>query len=142
MLASDNKFSFANDEVAVTIPAGMSARLKAVSRDVGAVDMQPAEHFRPIRVVANIVIEDESQPGNALTDLGGQVSFKVKYRASDLEAADKKPLVLAFWDGKGWVPLTSAKHGFKLTAYTNPNNGGYATFSLTRWGDPPISWGT
>lgn len=142
MSNQDSKYSFANDEVTVTIPAEHAGRLRAAARPIGSVDMHPPAGFQPIRVVANIVIEAQSKPEAALTDLGCQVKIKVKYRAADLQAAGGKPLVLAFWDGQGWVPLTAAKHAFKLTPYADSRNGGYATVSINRWGDPPISWGT
>jgi len=142
MQASVNKFTFANDEVIVSIPTKLSPKLKAVSREIGAVEMHPAGGFQPVRIVANIVIEEEGKPGTALTNLGGAVKIKVKYRRTDLLAAGGKPLVLAFWDGGRWVSFTAAKHGFKLTAYADPANGGYATVSISKWGDPPISWGT
>jgi hypothetical protein len=142
MAASVDKFSFVGDEIIVSIPTSIVPKLIAVSREIGTVELHPASGFQPIRIVANIVIETQNNPGVALTDLGGTLTFRVKYRLADLQAAGSKPLVLAFWDGARWVPLTTAKHGFKLTAYANPADGGYATISISRWADPPISWGT
>jgi hypothetical protein len=142
MVSSESKYTFAGGEVTVTIPSSLAGRLKAASLDVGQVDMAPASGFKPIRVVANIVIEAQDRPGVALTDLGGPVAFKVQYRASDLQAAGSQPLRLAFWDGSTWVVLTEAKHAFKLTPSADSKDGGYATISISRWGDPPLSWGT
>ena len=142
MATSVNQFTLAGGEVTVSIPANLTPALRAVSLDIGAVEMQPATGFRPIRMVANIAIEQVGKPGVYLTDLPAALHFKVKYRAADRQAAGTKPLVLAFWDGAAWVPFTSAKHAFKLTAYADLSRGGYATVSITKWGDPPISWGT
>ena len=142
MAASHNKFTFAGGEVTVSIPANLTPALKAVSLDIGAVDMQPSSGFRPIRTVANIAIEQVGNPGVYLTDLPAAVHFKVKYRDADKQIAGGKPLVLAFWDGAKWLPLSGAKHGLKLTAYADSKKGGYGNFSITKWGDPPISWGT
>ena len=142
MAAAHNKFTFAGGEVTVSIPANLTPALRAVSLDIGTVDMQPSTDFRPIRTVANIAIEEVGKPGTYLTVLPASVHFKVKYRLTDKQTAGSKPLVLAFWDGSKWLPLTGAKHSLKLTAYADSKKGGYGSFSITKWGDPPISWGT
>ena len=142
MATSVNQFTLAGGEVTVSIPSSVTPRLRAVALDIGSVEMLPITGFRPVRLVANVVIEQQSQPGIYLTSLPAAVKIKVKYRAADRQAAGTKPLVLAFWDGTAWVPFTNAKHAFKLTAYADLSKGGYATVSITKWGDPPISWGT
>jgi hypothetical protein len=142
MAESVDQFTFANGDVIVSIPSTTAPRLKAVDLGIGAVELHPASGFQPIRVVTNVAIEEEGKPGVYLSSLGRTVKLKIKYRAADLKAAGSKPLVLAFWDGSKWVPFTSAKHGFKLTAYADPAKGGYGMISIKKWGDPPISWGT
>lgn len=142
MPTATNQFTFADGELTVSISSSIKPPLKAVSLPIGEVNMQPPSGFQPIRVVANIAIEEAASPGNYLTTLPGAIQIKVKYRLSDRQAAGSRPLVLAFWDGSAWIPFTAAKHNFKLTAYADPNKGGYATLTLRHWGDPPITWGT
>jgi hypothetical protein len=142
MLPTSNQFTFASGELVVKIPSVSGAALRAVNLAIGAVNMQPPSGFKPIRVVANVAIEREGQEGVYLTDLPQPVQISVRYRPSDQAAAAGKPLSLAFWDGKSWVRFTSAKHSFKLTPDADPSQGGLGSITITRWGDPPISWGT
>lgn len=135
-------FTFANGEVVVTIPATITPALRAVSLAIGEVDMQPPGGFQPIRVVANIAIEEEAHPGTYLTTLPGAIQIKVRYRLSDRQAAGSAPLVLAFWDGASWIPFTPAKHNFTLIPDEDPDTGGVGIVTFTYWGDPPITWGT
>lgn len=142
MALSTSQFTFANGEVVVSIANQPTPALRPVSLDIGPVNMQPTSGFKPIRVVANIAIEQEGSPGSYLTNLPQAVQITLRYRPSDLAAAAGKPLGLAFWDGKGWVRLTSAKHSFSLTADPDPQKGGVGSITISKWGDPPISWGT
>jgi hypothetical protein len=138
------EFKFLNGEVVVSVPTDKPKKLKAVKLDdLGNPDMNPSGgDFKPIRVVANIVLEDENYPGVYLTDLGQSVEIKVRYTKKDKGAADamKKPLALAFWDGKQWVRFIE-KHGFALLPDPDPEKGGIGKVSITKWGDPPIGWG-
>lgn len=137
-----SQFVFNDGEVVVNIADQPSPALKAVSLPVGTVNMQPTSGFKPIRVVANIAIEQEGNSGVYLTDLPKPVKISIRYRAADQTAAAGKPLRLAFWNGAQWVRLTASKHGFSLTPDADPQQGGVGSLTLTRWGDPPISWGT
>jgi hypothetical protein len=138
------EFKFLNDDVIVSVPTDKPKKLKAIKLDdLGNPDMNPTSgDFTPIRVVANIVLEEEGKPGTYLTDLGQSVEIKIRYTKKDKAAADAsfKPLALAFWDGNRWVRFVE-KHGFVLLPDPDPEKGGVGKVSITRWGDPPISWG-
>jgi hypothetical protein len=137
------EFPFLNGDVVVTVPTDKSKKLKAVKLDdLGKPDMNPASGFKPIRIVANIVLEEEGKPGTYLTDLGQSVEIKVRYTKKDKTAAEAlgKPLALAFWDGSSWIRFVE-KHGFVLLPDPNPDKGGVGKVSITKWGDPPIGWG-
>jgi hypothetical protein len=138
-------FPFLNGEVIVTVPTDKPKKLKAVKLDdLGNPDMNPVSgDFKPIRVVANIVLEEEGKPGAYLTDLGQTVEIKVRYTKKDKDAVEalNKPLALAFWDGSRWVPFVE-KHGFVLLPDPNPEKGGVGKVTISKWGDPPIGWGS
>jgi len=139
------EFKFSNDEVTVTVPTDKPKKLKAVKLDdLGNPDMNPVSgDFKPIRVVANIVLEEEGKPGAYLTDLGQSVEIKVRYTKKDKDAVEamNKQLALAFWDGSRWVPFVE-KHGFVLLPDTDPKKGGVGKVTISKWGDPPIGWGS
>jgi len=138
------EFKFSNGEVIVTVPTDKPKKLKAVKLDdLGNPDMNPVSgDFKPIRVVANIVLEEEGKPGAYLTDLGQTVEIKVRYTKKDKDAVEalKKPLALAFWDGSRWVRFVE-KHGFVLLPDSDPEKGGIGKVAISKWGDPPIGWG-
>jgi hypothetical protein len=136
------KFPFANGEIIVKIPTDIVSRVKPVSLAIGNVNMRPTSGFKPIRVVANIVLVEQSNSDVQLTDLPQPVEIEVRYRLSDHAAAAGKPLALAFWDGEKWVYFSRAKHSYELMPDEDPQKGGVATITITRWGDPPIAWGT
>lgn len=137
-------FKFLNDDVIVSVPTDKPKKLKAVKLDdMGNPDMNPSGGgFKPIRIIANIVLEEEGKPGAYLTDLGQSVEIKVRYTKKDKAAADamNKTLALAFWDGSRWVRFTQ-KHGFALQPDSNPEKGGVGKVTITQWADPPIGWG-
>jgi hypothetical protein len=139
------KYSFLNGEVIVTVLTDKPKKLKAVKLDdLGNPDMNPSSgDFKPIRVVANIVLEEDGKPGEYLTDLEQMVEIKIRYTKADKAAADalNKPLALGFWDGTRWVRFTPEKHGFTLLPDVDLNKGGVGKISISKWGDPPSSWG-
>jgi len=143
-------FVFLNGDVVVTVPTDRPRKLNAVKLDdLGNPDMNPTSgDFKPIRVVANIVLEEEGKPGVFLTDLGQPVDIKIRYTKADHDAAAAlgKPLALGFWDvsQRRWVRLTPKKHGFLLQADdpNHPEKGGFGKISISKWADPPSSWGT
>ena len=100
------EFPFQNGEVIVTVPTDKPKKLKAVKLDdLGNPDMNPVSgDFKPIRVVANIVLEEEGKPGAYLTDLGQTVEIKVRYTKKDKAAAIgfEQAARLGFL---GWQPL-------------------------------------
>lgn len=136
------RYPFANNEIFVNIPAEIADRVKPVSINIGNVNMRPASGFKPIRVVANIVLVESEHEDVQFTELPQPVEIEVHYRLSDHAAAAGKQLALAFWDGESWIYFTRAKHGYELIPNEDPKQGGMATITITRWGDPPIAWGT
>ena len=138
------KYSFLDGEVVVSVVEGAAKKLRPVKLEVGSVDMDPKTgDFKPIRVVANIVLEDEAKPGEYLTELGQSVEIQIRYRPSDMKEArkDNKPLALGFWDGQRWVRFTPEKHNFELRPDSAIEDSGYGVVSISRWGDPPTGWG-
>ena len=138
------KYPFLDGEVVVAVQDAPGKKLRPVKLDTGVVDMDPKTgDFKPIRVVANIVLEDEANPGEYLTELGQPVEIQVRYRPDDMRAArrDNKPLALGFWDGQGWVRFTAEKHSFELRPDATTPDSGYGVVVITRWGDPPTGWG-
>ncbi|MCI0518992.1 MAG: hypothetical protein L0Z70_01900 [Chloroflexi bacterium] len=133
-------YTFLNGDIVVTVPETPSGMLRAVKlEDLGSPDMNPTSgDFEPNRVLANIVLESVSAPGQYLTNLGQTVTMKVKYTAADKTAAGENPLALAFWEGSRWVRFTAEKHKFALQPLSA---GGVATVEFSVWGDPAIAWG-
>jgi hypothetical protein len=138
--------------VTVTVPkqkhkgkTGKDKKPKVNQLPFGSLDnMKPKQStFKPGRPVINFVVVDENDGDALLTEFDPKLEFQVKYAKADQDRATAagKSLQLAFWDGNDWVILTAAKHGFALHADSNPNKGGYASVSISRWADPPLAWG-
>jgi hypothetical protein len=137
-------YQFSNGDVVVTVPEKATGMLRAVSKPIGSPNMNPTGgDFQPVRVVINIVLEEESRPGVFLTDLNQSVTIRIRYSPADLNEAarSRKPLALGFWDGQRWVRFDRTKHQFNLQSDPDVSRGGFATVTITRWGDPPIAWG-
>jgi hypothetical protein len=94
--------------------------------------------FQPARLVANIALEDETSPGEYLSQLDEPFELRIRYTPADMKQA-KSGLKLAFWDGTEWVVFTKEKHNFELQP--DSQGGGYGVVQLSRWGDPNIAWG-
>jgi hypothetical protein len=138
------KYTFLDGDVVVDVPEVAGKKLRPVKLDIGPVDMDPKTgDFKPIRVVANIALEDEANPGKYLTELGESVEIQVRYRPDDMKAArkDNKPLALGFWDGQRWIRFTREKHNFELRPDSAVEDSGFGVIVINRWGDPPTSWG-
>jgi hypothetical protein len=138
-------FQFNNGDVVVSVLEKKSGMLRPVELPFGNPEMDPKSgDIRPIRAVMNLGIEIEGRPGEYPDDLQQSVEIRVRYSADDQAAADRlnKPLVLAYWDGKAWIRFTAEKHGFRLEPDAVPHKGGFGVITITRWGDPPIIWGT
>lgn len=139
------QFPFLNGAVTVSVPDKPGKKIRVVKLDLGTPNMKPKTgDFKPIRAVINVVLEDENKPGVYLTNLEQAVEIRVRYTAEDKQAADAAgaTLALGFWDGKQWVRFTRQKHNFDLIPDPDPRKGGYGIVSITKWGDPPIGWGT
>lgn len=143
-------FVFLNGDVTVSVATDKPKKLNAIKLDdLGNPDMNPVSgDFKPIRIIANIVLEEEGNPGVYLTDLGQAVDIKIRYTKADYNAAAAlgKPLALGFWDvsQRRWVRLTAQKHGFLLQAddSDHPDKGGFGKITISKWADPASSWGT
>ena len=138
MAPNVRQFKFAKDQVIVNIPTKIKPKLKAVRKKIGVVPMEATENFKPIRVVANIAFEKVGKPGKFVTNLGGNIKIKVKFREKDKIKAGDKQLILAYWNKKKWVLIPI----IKMVYYVNPSKGGYGIISINKWRDPPMAWGT
>jgi hypothetical protein len=112
---------------------------------LGKLENMPAARggFQPARLVMNFELYDEDQPEGNLAELEQPFELRVRYTRADRQRAESEgaALALAFWDGNTWVRFTAEKHGFHLEPDSNPARGGFGVVSITKWGDPPVSWG-
>jgi hypothetical protein len=98
--------------------------------------------FQPHRVVINVALEDEDNPGEFMEAIDMPFELSIRYTRGDLERAQREggALRLAFWDGSQWVVFTPEKHSFELQPSAQ-GDGGYGVVRISRWGDPNVSWG-
>lgn len=144
-VANRRAFRFLKDDVEVSVPEQARRRLRAVELPLGDPDMRPRPgKFKPIRAVINLGMEFEDQPGEYPDELDQEIEVRIRYTRADRVAAERegKPLVLAYWNGADWIPFTAEKHGFRLEPDSNPNRGGFGVITISKWGDPPVGWGT
>lgn len=143
-MANPKVFQFDQEGVKVTIPE-QSRRVRAVTLPLGSLGKMAGKPggFQPDRLVVNIALEDEDQPGVYLEEIDPPFELRVRYTRGDLEKAQKagKELKLAFWDGTQWVVFTPEKHYFELQPSSQGDGGGYGVVRISRWGDPNIGWG-
>ncbi len=132
-------FNFDQEGVTVTVP-DTGKRIRAVKLPLDRLESMPAKPggFTPTRLVANIALEDESNPGAYLSQLDKPFEMRFRYTSDDVKQT-KTGLKLAFWDGNEWVVFTKDKHSFELQP--DSQGGGYGVVQLSRWGDPNIAWG-
>lgn len=132
-------FNFDQEGVTVHIP-DTGKRIRAVKLPLDKLESMPAKAggFQPARLVANIALEDETSPGEYLSQLDEPFELRIRYTPGDMKQA-KSGLKLAFWDGTEWVVFTKEKHNFELQP--DSQGGGYGVVQLSRWGDPNIAWG-
>jgi|WetSurMetagenome_2_1015567.scaffolds.fasta_scaffold1038335_1 hypothetical protein len=138
------KVEFATEGVTVHIP-DQKRKINVRKLAMGSLaSMKPSKGgFQPARLVANFELYDEDQPEGFLVEFDQPFELRVRYTKADLQHAERDgaPLALAFWDGTTWVRFTAEKHGFNLQPDADPKNGGFGVVSISRWGDPPVSWG-
>lgn len=98
--------------------------------------------FKPGRLVINFAVALFDQPGAYLEVFDPPIEVEIAYTPADEKRARDahQPLQLAFWDGEQWVVFTPEKHHFELIS-KGDGQGGVGKVSLSKWGDPPISWG-
>lgn len=101
----------------------------------------PDENFRPIRIVANVVLFDRDTD-EILTRFDPPIEIDVRYHSSDLFEVARlaRVLKLAYWNGTKWVVLDRDENKFTLLP---PTTGMVGEVQISDWeGDPAISWGT
>lgn len=100
--------------------------------------------FKPFRLVINLKMVYADRPDVEVNTFDPPIEIRVKFKASDVEAAkaEGKPLSLGFWDGTQWIRFTLEKHQFHLEPASTPNGGGWGVVRISHWGDPPKAWGT
>ncbi len=144
-MAKPDVVQFTEEGVTVTVPA-QKTKVKVMKRPLGSLADRPGVPggFQPGRQVINFELVDEDAPDVYLTDFDPAIQLRVRYTKPDLDrAADAgRPLALAFWDGSEWVTFTVEKHQFQLHPNPNPDTGGYGTVEISKWGDPPVAWGS
>lgn len=144
-MAKPDVVQFTEVGVTVTVPA-QRVTVKVVKLPIGTLADRPGVPggFQPGRQVINFELVDEKAPDTFLTEFDPPFQLRVQYTKPDLDrAADTgRPLALAFWDGSQWVVFTREKHQFELHPNTVPETGGYATVEISKWGDPPVAWGS
>jgi hypothetical protein len=143
-MAGKKEFKFDREGVVVRIPE-QARRLRAVSLPVDPLDKMPAAPggFQPHRVVINVALEDEDNPGEFVEVIEVPFELRVRYTRGDLERLQREggALRLAFWDGSQWVVFTPEKHSFELQPSDQGDGGGYGVVRISHWGDPNVSWG-
>jgi hypothetical protein len=143
-MADKKVINFDQEGVAVTVPQ-QDRRIKAVKLPLGQLSKMVGKPggFQPDRLVINIALEDEDQPGVYLEEIDPPFELSVRYTRGDLEKAQKagKDLKLAFWDGTQWVVFTPEKHYFELLPSSQGDGGGHGVVRISRWGDPNTAWG-
>jgi hypothetical protein len=137
------RYKLGKDQIIFDIPLTVP-ELKAVDKPILVVPPKtPTPYFTPLDdPVGNIAIEEVDKPGTFLIHLPRKVRIKVHYTASVFTKAKDKPLVLAIWDGTGWVLLNAPQYHYKLFNYKISARGGYAILTTKIWWDPPMVWGT
>jgi hypothetical protein len=138
------KVEFDTEGVTVTIP-DQKRKIGVRKLGLGKMESMPSvkDGFQPHRLVMNFELYDEEQPDGYLVEFEQPFELKVRYTKADLQRAEREgaALALGFWDGKSWVRFTAEKHAYRLLPDADPENGGFGVVSITKWGDPPVSWG-
>ena len=129
----------------VTVPyQGRKIRVNKLPLDSPEQLKSDKDDFEPGRLVFNFEVRDDST-GELLTEFDPPFELRVAYTAQDHARAKAKQQdpVLGFWDGSRWIAFTTQKHNFRLEPVdkSKPELGGHGVVTLSKWADPPISWG-
>ena len=105
-------------------------------------DPPDTDDFKKIRVVINIGffgIDKKTKQKKKKKGLAPPIKLRIRYKQSDIKTASnrKKPLRLAWWDGKKWVDFQ-----YKKTSSTSGIFAGFGDTDTSGWDDPPVAWGT
>ena len=100
------------------------------------------ENFEPNRLILNLAFATGEDPNELVEEFDQPVQVLIWYKESDQGFADekKKPVAMAFWNGKSWVRFEDM-YEFRLVEDDRKGYVGYAEIILTRWDDPMIAWG-
>lgn len=134
-----------NPGVRFTPPSDLVNTYEPIEKDPPAIN--PSENpynFTVIRVVLTLGLNNKATvnpvpPSQSVKASAGKYFvLEVDYTPSDTAAANRanKPLRLAYYDGKKWVPFEVAPLTNKVEKKT-----GYWRLELKEFIDPPISWG-
>jgi hypothetical protein len=138
------KVEFDTEGLTITIP-DQKRRINVRKLGLGKMESMPPVKggFQPHRLVMNFELYDEDQPDDYLVEFDQPFELKVRYTRADLQRAEREgaALALGFWDGKTWVRFTAEKHAYHLLPDADPANGGFGVVTITKWGDPSVSWG-
>jgi hypothetical protein len=138
------KTDFTDEGVTITVQ-GQKKKVKVKKLPVGKMDdMKPVPGgFRPTRAVINFSLVLDEDPDTEVIEFDPPFELRIRYTRGDMNHAEKegRELSLAYWDGEEWVRFTKEKHQFELQPDDVPQRGGYGVALISRWSDPPISWG-
>lgn len=131
---------YSDTNLAVKVDSAATPRLRVVTKPLGAASNYPpsGDLSRRVRLLANIALEDASNPGAALTNLRQTVTIEVSYTNADRVAAGGTAVKFGYWDGSKWVRFGN----YIDRPDPDPNKGGSGTASFTNWSaDPPLAVG-
>ena len=132
-------------ECQVNIPSDLTGTYEALEKNIRTINPTKYPHnLTVIRVVPTLGLKNKTtgKPVTAYQSVkasaGKYFVLEVDYTEADTATAksNNKPLRLAYYDGKKWVPFEGATLTNKVEKKT-----GYWRLELKEFIDPPIAWG-
>jgi len=134
-----------NPSVRFTVPSDLIGTYEALEKSTRTINPTENPHnFTVIRVVLTLGLKNKTtgKPVAAYQSVkasaGKNFVLEVDYTPSDTATANSKnkPLRLAYFDGKKWIPFEGATLTNKVEKKT-----GFWRLELKEFIDPPIAWG-
>ena len=134
-----------NPSVRFNIPSDLTGTYETLEKSTRTINPTENPHnFTVIRVVLTLGLKNKTTGKPVATyqsvkaGAGKYFVLEVDYTSSDTATANSrnKPLRLAYFDGKKWVPFEGASLTNKVEKKT-----GFWRLELKEFIDPPIAWG-